>query len=222
MKPRSIFSILKRPIALLLALFMLFALTGCSEQEISDALDIAGQLLEAEMITDAESSAEEVTVSEQTDIPPPIEETTAAEETTAIEEATAAEETEAETTAVPETEQSPIDEYGYYYSRDEVALYLYTYGRLPSNFITKSDAEDLGWSGGSVERYLEGAAIGGDKFSNREGLLPKKNGRVYRECDIDTDGAPSRGAKRIVYSNDGLIYYTDDHYESFTLLYGEE
>ena len=65
-------------------------------------------------------------------------------------------------------------------------------------------------------------AIGGDKFGNREGLLPKKNGRQYYECDIDTVGKSSRGAKRIVFSDDGLIYYTDDHYESFTLLYGEE
>ncbi|MBQ1523252.1 MAG: ribonuclease, partial [Erysipelotrichaceae bacterium] len=63
---------------------------------------------------------------------------------------------------------------------------------------------------------------GGDSFANREGLLPKKSGRSYYECDIDTLGKKSRGDKRIIYSNDGLVYYTDDHYESFTLLYGEE
>ena len=80
----------------------------------------------------------------------------------------------------------------------------------------------LGWTGGTVENYKEGAAIGGDKFGNREGLLPKKSGRQYYECDIDTKGKGSRGAKRIVFSNDGLIYYTDNHYESFTLLYGDE
>ena len=80
----------------------------------------------------------------------------------------------------------------------------------------------LGWSGGSLESYARGCSIGGDTFGNREGLLPAKKGRVYTECDIDTAGKSSRGAKRIVFSNDGLIYYTDDHYESFTLLYGEE
>mgnify|MGYP006328876335 CR=1 FL=1 len=53
-------------------------------------------------------------------------------------------------------------------------------------------------------------------------LLPEAKGRTYTECDIDTLGASKRGAKRIVFSNDGLIYYTDDHYESFELLYGEE
>jgi len=119
-------------------------------------------------------------------------------------------------------EEPVIDEHGYYYSAEDVSLYLYTYGKLPDNFITKSEARELGWEGGSVEKFLDGAAIGGDKFGNREGLLPKAKGRQYYECDIDTDGKNSRGAKRIVFSNDGLIYYTDDHYESFTLLYGEE
>lgn len=118
--------------------------------------------------------------------------------------------------------ESPIDEDGWYYSAEDVALYIYTYGWLPDNFITKDDARDLGWEGGSVEKYAPGFAIGGDKFGNREDLLPKAEGRQYFECDIDTDGQNSRGAKRIVFSNDGLIYYTDDHYESFTLLYGEE
>ncbi len=115
-----------------------------------------------------------------------------------------------------------IDEDGSYYSKDDVALYIHTYGKLPKNFITKSEAEKLGWEGGSVERYAKGCAIGGDRFGNREGRLPKKNGRYYTECDIDTLGKSSRGSKRIVFSNDGLIYYTDDHYETFTLLYGEE
>ena len=116
----------------------------------------------------------------------------------------------------------PIDPDGWYYSAEDVALYLDTYGHLPDNFITKDEARKLGWEGGSVERYAPGFAIGGDRFGNREGLLPKAPGRQYYECDIDTDGGKSRGAKRIVYSNDGLIYYTDDHYESFTLLYGED
>lgn len=115
-----------------------------------------------------------------------------------------------------------IDEDGSYFSKDEVALYIYSYGKLPSNFITKKEAEKLGWEGGSLEPYAPGKAIGGDYFGNYEGALPEKDGRTYTECDIDTEGAKSRGAKRIVFSNDGLIYYTDDHYESFELLYGEE
>ena len=97
-----------------------------------------------------------------------------------------------------------------------------TYDHLPDNFITKKEAQALGWPGGSLEPYAPGKCIGGSRFGNYEGLLPEKEGRTYTECDIDTLGAESRGAKRIVFSNDGLIYYTGDHYESFELLYGEE
>jgi len=113
-----------------------------------------------------------------------------------------------------------IDENGEYNSKDDVALYLHTYGHLPSNYITKKEAQALGWEGGSLEPYAPGKSIGGDRFGNYEGILPK--GKSYTECDIGTKGKKSRGAKRIVFSSDGLIYYTDDHYETFELLYGEE
>jgi hypothetical protein len=122
----------------------------------------------------------------------------------------------------PDTpQQALIDENGSYFDKENVALYIHTYGHLPDNYVTKKEASEAGWSGGSVEKYLPGKAIGGDVFSNREKLLPIKEGRIYYECDIDTAGQSSRGAKRIVFSNDGLIYYTDDHYQSFELLYGE-
>lgn len=115
-----------------------------------------------------------------------------------------------------------ITEGGSYTTKEDVALYLHTYGHLPDNFITKSEAENLGWGGGSLEPYAPGKCIGGTYFGNYENKLPTKNGRKYYECDIDTLGASARGAKRLVYSNDGLIYYTEDHYETFQLLYGEE
>lgn len=130
-----------------------------------------------------------------------------------------------EPTATPTPTPTPtpaIDEDGWFYDAENVALYLHVYGHLPDNYITKSEAKELGWKSGSVEKVAPGYAIGGDSFQNREGLLPKADGRLYYECDIDTDGGKSRGAKRIVFSNDGLIYYTEDHYASFTLLYGEE
>lgn len=120
----------------------------------------------------------------------------------------------------PSATESPVAEDGTYDGKDDVALYLHLYGHLPSNYITKDEAKVLGWSGGSVERYAPGKCIGGDRFGNYEKLLPVVKGRTYRECDIDTLGQSSRGAKRIIYSNDGWVYYTDDHYESFTLLYG--
>lgn len=115
-----------------------------------------------------------------------------------------------------------IDEDGVYTSKDDVALYLHTYGHLPSNFITKKEAQALGWPGGDLRPYAPGKCIGGDYFGNYEKLLPTKRGRSYYECDIDTLNRRSRGAKRIVFSDDGLIYYTDDHFETFTLLYGGE
>ena len=110
---------------------------------------------------------------------------------------------------------------GSYTSKEDVALYIHIYGGLPENFITKDEARDLGWESGGLEEYAPGKCIGGDRFGNYEGLLPDAPGRTWTECDIDTLGKGSRGAKRIVFSNDGLIYYTDDHYESFELLYGE-
>lgn len=122
----------------------------------------------------------------------------------------------------PAPTESPV-QYGQDYDdKDRVALYLHLFGELPPHFITKKEAQKLGWQSGEVEFYQSGAAIGGDYFGNYEGLLPEKKGRTYYECDIGTVGKKSRGAQRIIYSSDGLIYYTDDHYESFTLLYGEE
>ena len=137
-----------------------------------------------------------------------------------------AEETAAAVTDVPETTaQEPtetelyIDPYGSYTTKEDVALYIHLYGELPMNFMTKKQARALGWEGGSLEPVAPGMCIGGDWFGNYEGLLPED--REYTECDIDTRGKKSRGAKRIVFSEDGLIYYTEDHYESFELLYGE-
>jgi guanyl-specific ribonuclease Sa len=154
------------------------------------------------------SSAQEQTVAQQ-EIP---------EQTVAQQETPEQTETSSETELIVDP-TAAIDRDGTYTSKDDVALYLYTYGELPDNFITKKEAQALGWSGGSLEPYAPGKCIGGDKFGNYEGVLPQGS---YHECDIDTLGAKSRGAKRIVYSDEGDIYYTEDHYESFELLYGGE
>lgn len=116
-----------------------------------------------------------------------------------------------------------INEDGHYTSKEDLALYIHTYGKLPGNFISKKEARDLGWeaSKGNLWDVSDEMSIGGDKFGNREKLLPIKDGRQYYECDVAYSGG-YRGAERIVYSNDGLIYYTEDHYESFILLYGDE
>ena len=99
-------------------------------------------------------------------------------------------------------------------------MYIHTYGKLPENYITKNEARSLGWesSKGNLSLVAPGKSIGGDRFGNREGKLPQKSGRQYYECDIDYKGGP-RNSKRIIYSNDGAVYYTLDHYSTFRQLY---
>lgn len=119
-----------------------------------------------------------------------------------------------------QNEDYVIDEEGTYTAPEDVALYIHTYNKLPSNFITKKKAMELGWesSEGNLWEVTDQMSIGGDVFGNREGNLPKKDGRRWFECDVNYEGG-FRGAERIVYSNDGLIYYTDDHYKTFSQFY---
>ena len=116
--------------------------------------------------------------------------------------------------------ENQINNNSFYSTPEEVAEYLNIYGKLPSNFITKKEAEALGWESekGNLWEVTDKMSIGGDYFGNREKKLPTKSGRKWYECDVNYEGG-FRGAERIVYSNDGLIYYTDDHYETFTQLY---
>ena len=125
---------------------------------------------------------------------------------------------ESAATAAPTDAPLPEEE-GSYTTKEDVTAYLIAYGHLPPNFITKSEARAAGWPGGSLEPYCPGKCIGGDRFGNREGLLPTAKGRSYTECDINTLGKRSRGAERLIFSNDGLIFYTADHYESFEQVY---
>lgn len=121
------------------------------------------------------------------------------------------------------TDGDILVEYGLDYSEaEEVALYLHAFDELPPNFITKYEARDMGWNSkeGNLWEVAYGYSIGGDEFGNREGLLPDENDRQWYECDVNYEG-DYRGSERIVFSNDGLIYYTDDHYESFELLYDD-
>ncbi|MDE6433431.1 MAG: hypothetical protein K2L07_04310 [Lachnospiraceae bacterium] len=93
-------------------------------------------------------------------------------------------------------------------------------GTLPSNYITKSQARAMGWSEGkALNNYAPGKAIGGDVFANTNSVLPSANGRVWYEADVGIDYTMSRSnaknpAYRILYSNDGLIYGTYDHYNT--------
>lgn len=188
-------------LALLSTVMVLASLVGCSSSEVNEALDVAIEVLEV-------VEALEEAVAE-----------TADEETLMSTESSIGQQTE----ALPEF---MIDEDGHYTSKEEVALYIHTYGKLPSNYISKDEAEDLGWKkkdgeAGQLHVVAPGMSIGGSYFGNYEGLLPEKKGRKYYECDINYVKG-NRGAERIVYSNDGLIFYTGDHYESFEQLYPQE
>ena len=193
---------------LLLALVLALTMTACSEEVTNAIVDEVVDIAVSEVVDALTEESDDTAADAET---PPAQEESSSPAEPAPEEET------------PPAEEAPaIDEDGYYTTKEDVALYIYTYGHLPDNFITKKEAESLGWSGGGLDDYAFGCCIGGNRFGNYEGLLPEANGRTYTECDIDTMHASKRGAKRIVFSNDGLIYYTDDHYESFTLLYGEE
>lgn len=98
---------------------------------------------------------------------------------------------------------------GKYTSMAEVGAYIYLYHSLPSNFLPKSSFKKENYTS---ENKL---SCGGDRFYNKEGLLPKS--KTYTECDIDFKGG-GRGKKRIVFASDWTIFYTSDHYSSFKIL----
>lgn len=197
---------MKKLLSFLLALTLLLSAAGCAPiaptptepvtTEVLTPLTTAPETTEAltlpeasEALTQPETTEPPVTLPEQTDPP---------------------------RTEPPATEAQPyLDPNGSYTYRDDVALYIHLYGRLPNNFITKNEADNR-YGTTKVSKY--GLCIGGDRFYNREGQLP--GGYTYYECDIGTLYSSSRGQKRLVFTYSGLIYYTSDHYRSFTLLYG--
>ncbi len=197
-------------------------LTGCSSEDVLYILEaLLSETTTEEYYeeTDDYDTEEELVVEEKTTEEKTTEERTTEEKTT--EERTTEERTtEERTTEEKTTEGLSVKKDGKYTSKEEVALYIHTYGKLPSNFITKRDAQDLGWESreGNLWEVTDKMSIGGDRFGNYEELLPVKNGRKYYECDINYKGG-YRGDERIVYSNDGLIFYTNDHYETFEQLY---
>ena len=189
----------------IIILGLMFALGACTRQEAKkESAKTESSKIESsktESVKDGKSQSKEST--------------SKAEETTTI---TGSEEETLQESATEKEVQ--VEENGNYTSKEEVALYIHTYGKLPVNYITKKEAQDMGWdpSKGNLSDILPGMSIGGSAFGNYEGALPRANGRRYFECDIDYDGG-YRGAKRLVYSNDGLVFYTEDHYNTFEQIY---
>lgn len=207
---------------------------GVSSEQTLDTEDVSNALsevLSGDKLTgdDSEDSPSVTPTQEPDDIvnPTPTPEPTATVAPTSTPEPTATaaptSTPEPTSTPTPEPTKSPlelVEEDGVYSTPELVAAYIHTFHKLPSNFITKNEASKLGWNSkeGNLWDVTDEMSIGGDKFGNYEGLLPKAKGRQWYECDVNYYGG-YRGAERILYSNDGLIYYTDDHYESFTQLY---
>lgn len=186
---------MKRILILLLALALVFSCVAC---------DI-GSFIEVVTSEPEDVSFEPVSIITDVSLP---EESCIAEESSLPEESEVTEESEEEPGIT-------VDKDGAYYDLEHVVAYLATYKKLPSNYITKAEAQKLGWSGGTVERYKNGAAIGGDYYGNYEKRLPTTKGIKYTECDLDTVGSKPRGEKRLIYSTDWHFYYTEDHYETF-------
>ena len=207
---------MKKWLSLLLAALMLFSLTACTQEEVDTTLEIL------DAVVSSLPEEEEAPAPQPEETLPDSQAPPAAEQSPVILPAVDQQPPVIETQ--PPVEQAPaLPEDGQYDDKDNVALYIHLYGKLPSNYVTKKDAEALyGWQGGALDVVAPGKAIGGSYYGNYEGLLPDADGREWTECDIGTIGQTKRGAERIVFSNDGLIYYTPDHYESFELLYGEE
>ena len=175
----------------------------------------SGIVAQQQTSEDATSSDDATETDTRSDAPSASEDTEEAAPT----ESTTGTQDSGETTVAP-TRGPTVEEDGWYTTKDEVALYIHTYGRLPGNFISKTKARDRGWdaSAGNLDEVCPGMSIGGGRFYNDDGLLPDKRGRQWTECDINYHGG-YRGAERIVFSNDGLIFYTADHYETFEQLY---
>ncbi len=221
--------------AVLIALLtVLLSFGGCTQDEV---IDTALTVLDAVLSDSGESSpSEQSTPPEsanappQTEVQPPSGSSSGPTASPSSEAPKSSEipsssssvsVSESPSQAVEEEHDSPsVEEDGWYSDRDSVALYLHTFGKLPGNFITKKEASALGWDSkkGNLWEVAEGMSIGGDSFGNREGLLPAAKGRKWYECDINYQGG-YRGAERILYSSDGLVYYTGDHYQTYTQLY---
>lgn len=197
MKAEENLAMTKKLALLLIVTLLALLITACGASDLLHALDEAEEYLASQEQSEAELSADPDGAS-------------ANDGTIVDNDGTMAED---ETNAA-------VSEEGQYSDPTSVALYLHTFGHLPDNYITKAEAEALGWESslGNLWEVAQGKSIGGDKFGNREGLLPRAEGRQYYECDVNYEGG-YRGGERLVYSNDGLIFYSDDHYASYTQLY---
>lgn len=119
-----------------------------------------------------------------------------------------------------DSQKTKLEKDGTYTDKDDVIRYIHEYGHLPSNYITKKEARDLGWSDGAdnLSEVAPGKNIGGDEYGNSDKMLPEEEGRVFYECDVNVEPG-ERGEEKVIYTNDGQIFYTGDNMETFEQVY---
>ena len=200
---------------ILILLCSVFSFTACSSEDV----DFLLAMLDTEETAQTESisSSAEMT---QPETKSKTKKQTKAETTTQAQTTTTQQESVDPTDLVSlaKKSESYVKEGKDYTLPQDVAAYIHIYEELPENFITKKEAQSLGWdnSKGNLWKVAKGKSIGGDYFGNYEGVLPTST--KYHECDVNYKGG-YRQAERIVYGNNGKIYYSDDHYKTFTKIY---
>ena len=211
------------------ALFLL-AVAGCGNKEpsIDDKEIFEEDLLpldEDELALMEEASMgegmEEIKMSEEEELQEISEEEILEEELQEIDEAELQDEEMRGISGPNEkTKTDVLAEDGNYTSRDDVAFYLYTYRKLPANYITEKEAVEMGWNpeNGDLSEIAPGMSIGGDSYKNEKKMLPEKSGRKFYICDVEYEQG-IRNNKRIIYSDDGLVFYTENDCETFIQLY---
>ena len=180
----------RRITALLLALLLALSLTACGNPaQTVDTIEKTAQTVQqiAEVLNDTEEDTESAALP-ASEAQEPAEEASE-EPAQASDQETAAEETE----EAPAAETPAIDEDGVYTTKDDVALYLHTYGHLPSNFITKKEAEKLGWSGGSLRMPRANASAAAISETMRA-FSPKRTAEATPSV-TSTRWAPTSGVQ---------------------------
>ncbi|KIR03379.1 hypothetical protein P261_02194 [Lachnospiraceae bacterium TWA4] len=195
----------KIKILLLTLLCMFLVFTGCTSEEVSQFL--------TESTTTVERSIPKQTT---TATKKKSKQTTKAE--TTKKDKTRTSQSSNDLVSLSKKAEKTVKETKTYTSPQEVAAYIHIYGKLPKNFITKREAQSLGWSSskGNLAEIAPGKSIGGDRFGNYEELLPSNT--KYTECDVNYTGG-YRQAERIIFGKNGSIYYTKDHYKTFIQIY---
>ena len=88
-------------------------------------------------------------------------------------------------------------------------------GKLPEYYIEEDEIRTLGWRPGRwPSNFAPGKMIKKGIYSNRNNHLPDEIGRVWYEADINYMQG-KRNSQRVVWSNDGLIFVSYDHYKTF-------